>query len=61
MTYRHILFIVSLLCCPLLAWIGGFNFDERSPEVAIGVVFSILIAISIVTYPDEKLDTKVRK
>lgn len=37
-------FTVSLSFCAIIAWLGGFNFDQRTPDVAFGFTISILFS-----------------
>jgi hypothetical protein len=37
-------FVVVLLISALIAWVGGFNFDQRDPEVAHWLLGSIWFA-----------------
>lgn len=47
-------FIVLLGC--FIAWLGGYNFDKRSPEIAYNfsmlLIVSILPAVGIFLTPD---------
>lgn len=36
--------IVAILCCCFNAWLGGYNFDHRGPDVATGAALSFLVA-----------------
>jgi hypothetical protein len=42
-------FIASLLLFALLSWIGGYNFDQRQPEVAI-LAFTFLCFSFLVSW-----------
>lgn len=38
-----IAFIVIQAMICFLAWVGGFNFDERSPDIALAAFYSMFI------------------
>jgi len=38
----------------LIAWVGGYNFDERSPGAAYWLIVSLLSALFIWTMPRGK-------
>ena len=42
-----IIFICGLLLSALIARLGGYNFDHRSLEVAVGFGFSLSVAVFI--------------
>lgn len=39
-----IAFILTLAFIAGLAWLGGFNFDTRSPDVAIATLLAVTLA-----------------
>ncbi len=42
--------LVSILCAslvPLVCWVGGMNFDERSPQAAMMLILAIYVFCSI--------------
>ena len=38
-------FVAAFLFCWLVAWVGGFNFDQRNQDVAFGLVIATLIGV----------------
>jgi len=38
-----VMFSMATLCA-IAAWLSGFNFDHRSPDVAAGFVFSVIFS-----------------
>lgn len=42
-----VIFISCLIFSAALAWVGGYNFDERNIKVAGGVLISVILAVSI--------------
>ena len=44
-----IIFIVSTLFFASLAWIGGYNFDQRNEGVA--AYFAVALALSLLAIP----------
>lgn len=42
---KTIVFFAALAGCATLAWLGGYDFNERGPAVAAGAAFSIIIAV----------------
>jgi hypothetical protein len=46
--------IVALCVCAvsaLIAWAGGYNFDQRSPGVAVWVLATVTVAFLAAIYP----------
>ena len=37
-------FVLTMALCAAIAWVGGFEFDHRSPSVAAGLFFSLYIS-----------------
>lgn len=61
MTYRHLLFLLTLATLIFIPWLAGFNFDHRSPTVAVYAFISIAISVFMYTWPERDLDKKVFK
>ena len=51
MKLRLIVFCLSLALCAFIAWLTGYNFDERSPTVAYftGLAISLSAVAALVT------------
>jgi hypothetical protein len=45
------LFIAMLVLCALTAWLGGYDFDYRSPDVAAGFVMALIVATIVAVMP----------
>lgn len=39
-----IVFLLMLALCALLAWVGGFNFDQRNVDVAMSTFLAIFFS-----------------
>jgi len=39
-------FLLSAIVFVFLAWVGGYNFDHRGPEVRLAAVFGLLCSIA---------------
>lgn len=40
-------FFLTALFCSLLAWVSGYNFDHRSPDVAWGIWVSFCFSVCV--------------
>ena len=38
-------FVAAFLFCWLVAWVGGFNFDQRNQDVAVGFVLATFVGV----------------
>lgn len=51
---RYLQTIAAFAIWWLIAWVGGYNFDERSEGAAIWLIGSIIVSIFIWTMPRNK-------
>lgn len=51
MNKRALAFAASMLACLLVAWLGGYDFDRRAPDVAFGALFMICISAWVSACP----------
>ena len=40
-----VVFVAAFLFCWLVAWVGGFNFDQRNEDVAVGFVIATFVGV----------------
>lgn len=48
---RVLAFVVVLAFAAVIAWLGGYDFDKRNPDVAFFVVMSAILAALIAACP----------
>lgn len=53
-TKRILAFVGVLLLSAGIAWLSGYNFDKRSPDVAFCAAMALVLSLTAATFPFEE-------
>lgn len=58
---RVAIFLLVCATSAFVAWCGGFDFDRRTPDVALWAFVTIIVAIWIAAIPEEYIKSACKK